>query len=218
MARDRYEDEDEDDRPRRRRHDEDDEDDDRPRRRRRSREPEHKSNTGLIIGIVAGVILLIVVGCGVAGYFAFKKVGDKIEQEMAADEASGAAQEFFDELSSQRTKQAYDSTTLLFKTTLSASAFEDLLKKQPLLTQHNLATEQGYGVKPVGQSPNRTFTTTYILSDQVDVDEDLDDDGLAPKKLKPKKPATIAKTLAVQVILKEGPEGVWKVDTLSVAP
>jgi cytoskeletal protein RodZ len=217
MARDRYEDEDEDNRPRRRRRDEED-DDDRPRRRRRSREPEPKSNAGLIIGIVAGVILLVVVGCGVAGYFAFKKVGDKIEAEMAADDASSEAIEFFDQLSSQRTKQAYDATTPAFKTNLSAQAFDDLLKKHPLLTQHKSSTEQGYGMKPVGKSPNRTFTTTYILSDREDVDEDIDDEEFAPKKTKPKQSPTTAKTLSVQVILKEGADDVWKVDSLSVGP
>jgi hypothetical protein len=95
----RYDDDEDEERPRRRRRDEDDEDerparsrrrdeddeDDRPRRRRRDDDDEDdrprrkpakkKSNVGLIIGIIAGVLFLCCGGGGLTLYLLSDKVG-----------------------------------------------------------------------------------------------------------------------------------------------
>ena len=220
MARDRYEDEDDDDRPRKRRsRDEDDDQDDRPRRRRRSREPEKSgSNTGLILGIVLGGLLLIVVGCGIAGFFTFKKARDAFQVQDAADEASAAGMEFFEQLSSERTGQAYSSTTSTFRNSYPENAFADLLKKYPLLTKHITATEQGHGIKVFGTPPSRTYTTTIVLSDTDDFGEEVDEDGNPLKKQKPKKAKPAAKTLTVKIVIQEEPKDIWKVDSLVISP
>jgi Protein of unknown function (DUF1559) len=78
----RYDDDfDEDDRPRRRRRD----DDDRPRRRRdddddRSPRRKQKSNLGLVLGIVGGVLVLVCAGGGILIYQAVKSFGKKVEE------------------------------------------------------------------------------------------------------------------------------------------
>ena len=79
-----------DDRPRKsRRRDDDDEFDDRPRKKTRSRDedddfdaparrPKKKSNLGLILGIIAGVVLLVCGGGAAGVYFIFKKAKDTV--------------------------------------------------------------------------------------------------------------------------------------------
>jgi prepilin-type processing-associated H-X9-DG protein len=86
---------DDDDRPRRRRPRDDDEDDDRPARRRRDEDDDYppprrkKGNLGLILGIVAGVLVLVCGGGGVGLYFLFKgataKVGEAAERQSSAN-------------------------------------------------------------------------------------------------------------------------------------
>ncbi len=74
--------EDDEDRPRARKKrpredDDEDEEDDRPARRRRpARKKKSGSSVGLVIGIVAGVVLLLIAGCGVGAYFVFSRAKD----------------------------------------------------------------------------------------------------------------------------------------------
>jgi hypothetical protein len=218
MSRERYDDEDEDDRPRRRRRREDeDEEEDRPRRRRREREPEPKSNAGLIIGIIAGVVLLVLVGCGVGGFLMVKNLGNKFKDEMAADDANDAAMQFFRDLRTGAKQQAYSqNTTVSFRNRYNQAAFDDLLNKNPMLTKHNDVSEQGFNPKATGVKGSRLFTETYTLTVD-DIDLDVDEDGnpiVKPKKPVDKKLAPIT----VKVVMEEGPENVWKVDIFIVTP
>jgi Protein of unknown function (DUF1559) len=80
----RNDDFDDDDRPRRRPRDEDDDRMERSRRRRHDEEdrdrppPRKKSNVGLILGIVFGVLFLLCGGGGLLMYFAFKGAVNKV--------------------------------------------------------------------------------------------------------------------------------------------
>ncbi|MEV4414163.1 hypothetical protein [Catellatospora sp. NPDC049609] len=43
-------------------------------------QPAKKSNAGMIVGIILGVVLLLCVGCGAVGYFVLDWTGDKVQE------------------------------------------------------------------------------------------------------------------------------------------
>ena len=219
MARNRYRDndEDEDDRPRRRRDDDDDDCDDRPRRRKKKYREPPKNYTGLILGIVGGVVLLVLVGCGIAGFFFIKGAQQGFQAKMGQSDAEDTANQFLSQLSSQQAQVAYLNTTANFKTAYSQAQFDALLKKHPLLTTHLDSNQQGFGNTPTGTQPNRTTKVSYSLYSTVQNDEDWDPaDG--PRPVQKGKPITPAgpTTLTITLMLAEQAGGAWKVDGLTI--
>jgi cytoskeletal protein RodZ len=218
----RYDDDDDDDdRPRRRRRDEDD-DDDRPRRSRRRRE-EPKSNTGLILGIVGGVLLVVLSVCGF-GIWKFtqgvKKIGDQVKVQMEEAEAEGragsTATQFLKHLSTEQAQTAYDTTTPAFRAKFTKPQFDELLKKHPLLTTHKDHEEHGFS-SVTGTTPNRQRRIQYSLSSvPIDnLDEDFDDEDNPRPKVKPKQKQA-GQRLTITLVVVETADKQWKVNELTV--
>lgn len=217
MPRDDYDDED--DRPRRRRRrDEDDDDDDRPRRKKKRREAP-KSNTGLILGIVGGVLLLVVAGCGIGGYLMFKGAQTKFDELMVEDDTETVATQFLDHLANNQGQVAYDGTTDHFKQAMARPQFDALLKKHPLLTTHKDSEEIGVS-KVTGAKPTRQRRMQYSLSPVPLFNSDDFDDEDEFGNPKPKKPkaggGNTTQRLTVTLVVAETATGQWKVDSLTV--
>ncbi len=220
MPRDYDDEDDRDDRPRKRRRDDDDEDDDdRPRRRRRE---EPKSNTGLILGIVGGVVLLVLAGCGYGIWKITQGVNQVVQQAKQMGESfeveaksEGVADQFLTHLTTGQAQTAYDATTPAFKTKYTKAQFDDLLKKNPLLTKHKDHEEVGTS-SVTGDKPNRQRKMQLSLS-PTEIDHGFDDfddeDNPRPPK-KPKPPAGPRLTITLTVV--ETADGQWKVDALTM--
>jgi len=96
-----------------------------------------------IVAIIGGVIIVIVVSCGVLGYFfvrAMKEtVGKTMEtfEAMAADmqQSQAAADKFLKDIETKNLEEAYQSTSETFKKRMSRKEFDELVKKHPALKQ-----------------------------------------------------------------------------------
>jgi hypothetical protein len=100
-----------------------------------------------IIAIIGGVVIVIVVSCGVLGYYlvktgvsAFKEtVGKTMEtleamsQDMQQSQAAG--DKFLTEIQTDNLEEAYQSTTEAFKKRMSRKEFDELVKKHPALKE-----------------------------------------------------------------------------------
>jgi hypothetical protein len=221
--RDDRDDEDEDDRPRRKSRRDDGDDEDRPRRRSQGSDDPPKSNLPVILLVVGLAVGLPLLGCAGFAVWGFFQVKDAVQQEIAGDEASSAADSFFEALSRQDVNAAYQAhTTDAFKAGTSKDAFARLVKANPVLTTPHWA-DSGVPPKPVGQKPNRTVTLTYTVShDEVGM-EDIDPDDQPPGRPVPGRPKPPAnpkanqfKTVTCTVVVAEQPNGTWKVDKFSI--
>jgi hypothetical protein len=98
------------------------------------------NNTAVkIIAIIGGVVIVVVVSCGVLGYFFIKAmketVGQAMEgmQEWAQDmeQSQAAADQFLKEIQANDLEAAYQSTTEQFKKRMNRKDFDELVKKLP---------------------------------------------------------------------------------------
>jgi cytoskeletal protein RodZ len=96
-----------------------------------------------IVAIIGGVIVVIVVSCGVLGYFIVKgfkeTMGKTLEtfETMAAEmqQSQAAADKFLTEIQTNDLEGAYQSTTETFKKRMSRKEFDELVKKHPALKE-----------------------------------------------------------------------------------
>jgi hypothetical protein len=107
-------------------------------------EPESSNNTAVkIIGIIGGVVVVIVLTCGVVVYLAVKAMKETMGQfkesleQIAADSQQGqaAAESFLADIRAGKLDEAYESTTKSFKDNMSRKEFEELIKKHPALKE-----------------------------------------------------------------------------------
>jgi cytoskeletal protein RodZ len=183
MARDHYEDEDE----------------DRPRRKSRSEPETRKSNVGVILGIVAGVVLLIVVGCGVAGYFMFRGLETNREDFRASAKASEAGLEFIEALGTNELENAYSTrTTARFRTANPLPAFQAMIATYPAFQNQVTRIDNDWKLRPTGSVPNRVHSPVFRVVG-----------SSMPGQ---------TKQVNVQMTLTEGPGDVWKIDSLVISP
>jgi hypothetical protein len=103
-----------------------------------------------IIAIIGGVIVVIVVSCGVLGYFGIKAMKETVGKTMETLEAmtqdmqqsQAAADKFLKEIETNNLEGAYQSTTEAFKKRMSRKEFDELVKKHPALKES--ATNMGF--------------------------------------------------------------------------
>jgi len=96
-----------------------------------------------IIAIIGGVVVVIVVSCGVLGYFgikAMKEMASGFEETLKqfaedAQQSQKAVDTFLADIRADKLDSAYQSTTKEFKERLSQKEFEELIKKHPALKE-----------------------------------------------------------------------------------
>jgi hypothetical protein len=96
-----------------------------------------------IIAIIGGVIVVIVVSCGVLGYFGIKAMKETVGKTMEAlevmtqdmQQSQAAADKFLTEIQTDNLEDAYQSTTEAFKKRMSRKEFDELVKKHPALKE-----------------------------------------------------------------------------------
>src|SRR5882672_10371016 len=103
-----------------------------------------------IIAIIGGVVVVIVLSCGVLFYFGIKAMKEmagefketvnkamETAEAMAADmqQSQAAADKFLTEIQTNNLEEAYQSTTETFKKRMSRKEFDELVKKHPALTE-----------------------------------------------------------------------------------
>jgi hypothetical protein len=105
---------------------------------------QESSNTAVkIVAIIGGVIIVIVISCGVLGYFlirqgsqAFKEtVGKAFEAAEAIGEGQSVADTFLTSIQTNDLEGAYQSTSEAFKKRMPRKEFDDLVKKHPALKE-----------------------------------------------------------------------------------
>jgi hypothetical protein len=96
-----------------------------------------------IIAIIGGVVVVIVLSCGVLGYFgikAMKEMASGFEETLKqfaedAQQSQKAVDTFLADIRADKLDSAYQSTTKEFKERLSLKEFEELIKKHPALKE-----------------------------------------------------------------------------------
>jgi hypothetical protein len=105
---------------------------------------QQSDNTAVkIVAIIGGVILVIVLSCGVLIFFivqAGKKMVNDLEgtfKEFAEDarQSQKAVDSFLSDVRAGKLDNAYESTTREFKEHMSRAEFEDLVKQHPALKE-----------------------------------------------------------------------------------
>jgi len=121
---------------------------------------QESSNTAVkIVAIIGGVIVVIVVSCGVLGYFLIRTGKETMEKAMetvgAMAESHAAADRFLTYIQMSDLDSAYQLTSDIFKKRMSRKEFDDLVKKHPALKEP--ATNMGMDVNTPGvQVPSTT--------------------------------------------------------------
>jgi len=118
-----------------------------------------------ITAIIGGVIVVIVVSCGVLGYFGIKAMKETVGKTMETFEvmfqdmqqSQAAADKFLAEIQTNDLEDAYQSTTETFKKRMSRKEFDELVKKHPALKEP--ATNMG----PDPNSPMAPPTSPQAL-------------------------------------------------------
>jgi hypothetical protein len=96
-----------------------------------------------IIAIIGGFVVVIVVSCGVLGYFgirAMREMASGFEETFKqfaedAQQSQKAVDSFLADIRADKLDSAYQSTTKEFKDRLSQKEFEELIKKHPALKE-----------------------------------------------------------------------------------
>lgn len=211
MARDRYEDEDA------------DQDDGNPihstRRQemRPARRPSEQQRTKQgfsvlkIIAIVFGsTVLLAAVVCSGAMLY-LKKVKEDIEAlAQTRKKASDSSLSVFQLLRGQH-QHVYFNSTEDFKKKYSSEQFDELLADEPLLKNHLVATEDDPRAMPTGIAPNRSYTTSFEISDDKRLLPYLHAD-------RPENGWPEVNIRKVTVVMKESADGLWNLDQLLLKP
>ena len=189
----------------RRREDEEDVDDDRPARR-----PQKPGGGGkrtlVILGFSGAMVLVILAGCALSGWFLLKPKFVSPHEETAQTFAQSEADKFLEALTYNAGTMTYESMSPAYQSATSYARFQELVARNPLLTGHK-TTRVLSADAPTGTKPNRKMVVGYELVGFTGT-PDLPD---ATKRTK-----SSAKTLAVTITVAEQPDGKWKVDGLSV--
>jgi hypothetical protein len=111
-----------------------------------------------IIAIIGGVIVVIVLSCGILGYFGIKAMKETVGKTMETFEAmmqdmqqsQAAADKFLTEIQTGNLEGAYQSTTEAFKKRMSRKEFDELVKKHPALKEPptNMGMDQSTPMAP----------------------------------------------------------------------
>jgi hypothetical protein len=138
-------------------------------------EPSKSSNKALIIvGIAAGVIVVVVLVCGGIAYLgiqAFSKVASSA-MEMVQDlqSAQSAGEQFLADIAANRLDVAYEATTTTYQKGRSLEEFRKLIDQSPALKEHTSRTIQGVNATPPKitlhvtlNGPERSSTCTLQL-------------------------------------------------------
>ena len=96
-----------------------------------------------IVAIIGGVIVVIVVSCGVLGYFGIKAMKETVGKTMETFEAmmqdmqqsQATADKFLTEIQTNNLEGAYESTTEAFKKRMSKKEFDELVAKHPAVME-----------------------------------------------------------------------------------
>jgi hypothetical protein len=129
-----------------------------------SREAEESSSGKtviIVVGIIAGVILVIVLACAGLGYFAFKAMGPAFNSamQMAQDiqQANAAGLAFLGDLAADRLDEAYKRTSKSYQEGQNLEAFRKLIAKHPNV-KNSAYTMAGANVTPPRFSFKFTLT------------------------------------------------------------
>ena len=106
-------------------------------------EPESNNTAVKIIAIIGGVVVVVVLTCGIVVYFGFKMVKETVGKTMETLEAmsqdvmqsQAVADSFLTEIQTDNLDGAYESTTEAFKKRMPRKDFDDLVKKHPALKE-----------------------------------------------------------------------------------
>jgi hypothetical protein len=111
-----------------------------------------------IIAIIGGVLVVIVVSCGVLGYFGIKAMKETVGKTMETFEvmmqdmqqSQATADKFLTEIEMNNLEEAYQSTTEAFKKRMSRKEFDELVKKHPALKEPatNMGMDQATPMAP----------------------------------------------------------------------
>jgi hypothetical protein len=136
---------------------------------------QESDNTAVkIIAIIGGVIVVVVLTCGVVGYLIFKAgkeafqetVGKTMEtlEAMAQDlqQSQAAADKFLTEIQSNDLDGAYQSTSESFKKRMPRKDFDDLVKKHPALKEPATNMGMDQKIQPMAPPPSpQALPSTY---------------------------------------------------------
>jgi hypothetical protein len=213
------------------RYDDDDRDDfdDRPRRRRPSKSGGNA--TWIILGVVGGVVLLVVAMCAGGIYLVVDRTSKTFSQITSQVAGSMAAEQFCEDLKSNRATNAYNSTSKNYQAGKSRAQFDQFLAQHPELTQHQWRSVTSFNT--VGQAPNHQVVVRIRLhaqpqfgdpNDPTQPADDFPPQGKGRKTMTPKqsvptnKGGKAAKPLEdvdiTLTLVDEG--GVWKVDQITI--
>jgi|SRR5438094_5540725 len=158
-----------------------------------------------IIAIIGGVVVIIVVSCGVLGYFgirAMREMASGFEQtikQFAEDsqQSQKVVESFLADIRADKLDNAYQATTKEFKDHLSQKEFEDLVKKHPALKERPVAGMNTNMNAPQPGSP-QAFPSMYQYSYKAQTKDGKDKIDIA--------------------ITVEKEDGKMKVDQLTITP
>jgi hypothetical protein len=160
---------------------------------------QESDNTAVkIVGIIGGVVVVIVLACGVMGYFIIKTAKETVGKAMESMEAwtqdmqqsESVAQAFLNQIQVNNLEAAYESTTESFKKRLSRKDLDELVKKYPALKEP--ATNMGMDMSTPMAPPTspQSLPSTYRYQfhaqtkdgkDQIDLTVAVSKDGGAMK-------------------------------------
>ncbi len=133
-----------------------------------SEAPDNSSRTILLIlGIIAGVVVLMGLICGGLVYFGVKIVQNMVHDAEQArqtyEDAKGAANRFLDQLANNQVEPAYQSTSANFKTLRTKQQLDELVKPyRDLLRSRRLTDEGDKG----GMSTRDSYEYRYLVGGQ----------------------------------------------------
>jgi hypothetical protein len=209
--------------PRERFEDDDDRDD---RKSRRGKGSGGGNTVGIVLGVLGGLFLLTLLGCGGCVYYVFTKGKEAFTDAIDTNVTANA---FVDNLKDNQIDVAYNTTSKGYQSRVSREQFNQLLKKQPLLTTHKQSRLGRTNLPAENKKKEATFSFTLLeriesfgndIGDD-DSDDDGDDENPGNKKPKPatktppKKDTTPNKSIVINLtLIKEN--GKWVVDEFIV--
>src|SRR5262245_51217529 len=99
-----------------------------------------KSRVGLIVGLIAGAVILVLLTCGGIAFWFFRGLHEEIPV------AEETAKTFLRHLRNDRIAEAYAETTRGFQANTNEERFREFLKKFPALSNHHTATLTFLGI------------------------------------------------------------------------